>query len=45
MTIEHYLLSLRLTDQVSWRAMWLGMIHFRADADKAVHYAHQRAVR
>lgn len=28
MTIEHYLLSLRLTDQVSWRAMWLGMIHY-----------------
>lgn len=34
MTIEHYLRSLRLTDQVSWRAMWLGMIHFRPLAER-----------
>lgn len=45
MTIEHYLRSLRLTDQVSWRAMWLGVIRYRPDADKAAHYARQRAGR
>jgi hypothetical protein len=28
MTLDQYLRSLRTTDQVSWRAMWLGMLRY-----------------
>lgn len=42
MTLDRYLRSLRLTDRVSWRAMWLGMLRYKPDADKAAHYESRR---
>lgn len=45
MPIDQYLRSLRLTDQVSWRAMWLGITRYKPDPDKADFYSARRLER